>query len=152
MLVVVLQVSSHWLCLPMSLSHGELHVYQKGKSMLIQSNFKLKVLYNWDDHVVIKLPAALSGKVCRMCRNNRDLWDDALPPDSKQAWDIVEFGWSWKVTGESGHCQDTCDGECELCGWDQAVQRQRQRPGVGSCPNILGHSDHVMTLSVPIST
>ncbi|KAF2986925.1 hypothetical protein EK904_008676 [Melospiza melodia maxima] len=75
------QVSSHHSCLPMSLSHGELHIYQKGKSMLIQSNFKLKVLYNWDNHLVIKLLAALSGKVCGMCRNNRELWDDALPPD-----------------------------------------------------------------------
>ncbi|OWK49685.1 hypothetical protein RLOC_00000140 [Lonchura striata] len=59
-------------------------MHQKGKSMLIQSNFKLKVLYKWDDHVVIKLPAALSGKVCGMCRNNRDLWDHALCLDGKQ--------------------------------------------------------------------
>ncbi|XP_077643909.1 uncharacterized protein LOC144247297 [Lonchura striata] len=57
-------------------------MHQKGKSMLIQSNFKLKVLYKWDDHVVIKLPAALSGKVCGMCRNNRDLWDHALCLDA----------------------------------------------------------------------
>ncbi|NXR96706.1 FCGBP protein, partial [Hypocryptadius cinnamomeus] len=55
--------------LPISLSHGKLRIHQKGKSMLIQSNFKLKVLYNWDDHVVIKLPSALSGKVCGMCGN-----------------------------------------------------------------------------------
>ncbi|NXV56863.1 FCGBP protein, partial [Molothrus ater] len=65
----MVRVSSHHSCLPMSLSQGELHVYQKGKSMFIQSNFKLKVLYNWDDHLVIKLLAALSGKVCGMCRN-----------------------------------------------------------------------------------
>ncbi|NXQ74155.1 FCGBP protein, partial [Quiscalus mexicanus] len=65
----MVRVSSHHSCLPMSLSHGELHIYQKGKFMLIQSNFKLKVLYNWHDHLVIKLLTALSGKVCRMCRN-----------------------------------------------------------------------------------
>ncbi|NWZ72639.1 FCGBP protein, partial [Acrocephalus arundinaceus] len=63
MIIVVLQVSNYHLCLPMSLSHGQLCIHQKGKSMLIQSNFKLKVLYNWDDHVVVKIPAALSGKV-----------------------------------------------------------------------------------------
>ncbi|NWR97116.1 FCGBP protein, partial [Motacilla alba] len=65
----MVRVSSHHLCFPMSLSDGELHVYQKGKSMLIQSNFKPKVLYNWDDHLVIKFLAALSVKVCGMCRN-----------------------------------------------------------------------------------
>ncbi|NWH42298.1 FCGBP protein, partial [Chloropsis hardwickii] len=62
------RVSNHHSRLPMSLSNGKLHVYQKDKSMLIQSNFNLKVLYNWDDHVVVKLLAALSGKVCGMCR------------------------------------------------------------------------------------
>ncbi|XP_058716079.1 IgGFc-binding protein-like isoform X1 [Poecile atricapillus] len=71
--------------LPISLSHGKLCIHQKGKSMLIQLNFNLKVLYNWDDHVVIKLPAALSGKVCGMCGNsNGDPQDDVLSPDGKQ--------------------------------------------------------------------
>nr|XP_041567661.1 IgGFc-binding protein isoform X4 [Taeniopygia guttata] len=73
----MVRVNNHLSHLPIS-SHGKLHIHQKGKSMLIQSNFKLKVLYKWDDHVVIKLLAALSGKVCGMCRNNRELWDDAL--------------------------------------------------------------------------
>ncbi|NWS09520.1 FCGBP protein, partial [Motacilla alba] len=62
-------VSDHRLCLPIFLSHGKVRIHQKGKSILIQSNFKLKVLYNWDDHLVIKFLAALSVKVCGMCRN-----------------------------------------------------------------------------------
>ncbi|NXS23495.1 FCGBP protein, partial [Mystacornis crossleyi] len=66
---VVLLVNDHCSYLPISLSHGKLRIHQKGKSMLIQSDFKLKVLYNRDDHVVAKLPAALSGKVCGMCGN-----------------------------------------------------------------------------------
>ncbi|NXJ22555.1 TECTA protein, partial [Dicrurus megarhynchus] len=57
-----------------------------------------------------------------MCGNNNgDPWDDALTPDGKQVWDIVELGRSWKVTSESGHCQDTCDGDCGRCRWDQVV-------------------------------
>lgn len=122
MVVVVLQVNNHRSRLPISLSHGKLRIYQKGKSVLIQSSFNLKVLYNWDDHVVVKLPAALSGKVCGMCGNNNgDPRDDALTPDGKQVWDIVELGRSWKVTSESGHCQDTCDGDCGRCRWEQEV-------------------------------
>ncbi|NWW83589.1 FCGBP protein, partial [Climacteris rufus] len=65
----VVRVNNHRSRLPISLPHGKLRIRQKGKSMLIQSNFKLKVLYNWDDHVVVKLPVALSGKVCGMCGN-----------------------------------------------------------------------------------
>ncbi|CAN8217949.1 unnamed protein product [Coccothraustes coccothraustes] len=118
----MVRVNNHRSHLPISLSHGKLRIHQKGKSMLIQSNFKLKVLYNWDDHVVIKLPAALSGKVCGMCGNNNgNPQDDALSPEGKQVWDIVEFGRSWKVTSESGYCQDTCDGDCGRCRWDQVV-------------------------------
>ncbi|XP_068855947.1 IgGFc-binding protein-like isoform X2 [Aphelocoma coerulescens] len=115
-------VNNHRSRLPISLSHGKLCIHQKGKSMLIQSSFNLKVLYNWDDHVVVKLPAALSGKVCGMCGNNNgDPQDDALTPDGKQVWDIVELGRSWKVTSESGHCQDTCVGDCGRCRWHQVV-------------------------------
>ncbi|NXK70907.1 FCGBP protein, partial [Sylvietta virens] len=63
----MVRVNNHRSRLPISLSHGKLRIYQKGKSMLLKSNFNLKVLYNWGDHVMIKLPATLSGKVCRMC-------------------------------------------------------------------------------------
>ncbi|RMC09520.1 hypothetical protein DUI87_13672 [Hirundo rustica rustica] len=118
----MVRVNNHRSRLPISLSHGKLRIHQKGKSMLMQSHFNLKVLYNWDDHVVIKLPAALSGKVCGMCGNNNgDPRDDALSPDGKQVWDIVELGRSWKVTSESSHCQDSCDGDCGRCRWDQVV-------------------------------
>ncbi|NXL69814.1 FCGBP protein, partial [Leptocoma aspasia] len=65
----MVRVNNHRSCLPMSLSHGKLCIQQKDKSMLIQSNFKQKILCNWDDHVVIKLLATLSGKVCGMCGN-----------------------------------------------------------------------------------
>ncbi|RMC09518.1 hypothetical protein DUI87_13670 [Hirundo rustica rustica] len=118
----MVRVNNHRSHLPISLSHGKLRIHQKGKSMLMQSHFTLKVLYNWDDHVVIKLPAALSGKVCGMCGNNNgDPQDDALSPDGKQVWDIVELGRSWKVTSESSRCQDSCDGDCGRCRWDQVV-------------------------------
>ncbi|NXH40841.1 FCGBP protein, partial [Dicaeum eximium] len=65
----IVRVSNHHSHLPISLSHGKICVYQKSESLLMQSNFKMKVLFNWDDHVVIKLLATLSGKVCGMCRN-----------------------------------------------------------------------------------
>ncbi|NWR38276.1 FCGBP protein, partial [Tachuris rubrigastra] len=57
-----------------------------------------------------------------LCGNsNGDPWDDALAPDGSQVWDIVELGRSWKVTDGSGHCQDSCEGNCGRCGWDEEV-------------------------------
>ncbi|NXU92866.1 FCGBP protein, partial [Xiphorhynchus elegans] len=65
----MVRVNNHRSRLPIFLSRGKLQVHQKGKSVLIQSDLKLKVLYDWDDHVVIKIPADLSGKVCGLCGN-----------------------------------------------------------------------------------
>lgn len=75
----MVRVRNHRLRLPIFLCHRKVCIHQKGKSKLIQSNFKLKVLYSRDDHVVIKLLAALSRKVCGMCGNNNgDPQDDSL--------------------------------------------------------------------------
>ncbi|KFZ60553.1 IgGFc-binding protein, partial [Podiceps cristatus] len=65
----IVRVNNHRSRLPISLAQGKLHVQQKGKSVLIKTDFKLKVLYDWDDHVVVKLPSTFSGKVCGMCGN-----------------------------------------------------------------------------------
>ncbi|NXC22783.1 FCGBP protein, partial [Corythaeola cristata] len=65
----IVRVDNHRSRLPISLAQGKLHLQQKGKSVLIKTAFNLKVLYDWDDHVVVKLPGTLSGKVCGMCGN-----------------------------------------------------------------------------------
>ncbi|XP_077048615.1 uncharacterized protein LOC129133812 [Agelaius phoeniceus] len=95
----MVRVSNHRLCLPIFLCHRKVCIHQKGKSMLIQSNFKLKVLYSWDDRVVIKLPAALSRKVCEMCgKNNGDPQDDTLSPDGKQMVSSMTLARNFGVT------------------------------------------------------
>ncbi|KFQ35108.1 IgGFc-binding protein, partial [Merops nubicus] len=63
----IVRVNNHRSHLPISLAQGKLHLQQKGKSVLIQTDFRLRVLYDWDDHVVLKLPPALAGRVCGMC-------------------------------------------------------------------------------------
>ncbi|NXI39941.1 FCGBP protein, partial [Galbula dea] len=65
----IVRVNNHRSHLPISLAQGKLHLQQKGKSLLIQTDFKLKVLYDWEDHVVLKVPRKFSGQVCGMCGN-----------------------------------------------------------------------------------
>ncbi|NXT81061.1 FCGBP protein, partial [Zapornia atra] len=65
----IVRVNNHRSRLPISLAQGKLHLHQKGKSMVLETHFKLKILYDWDDQVVVKLPATLSGQVCGMCGN-----------------------------------------------------------------------------------
>ncbi|KAK1191591.1 FCGBP protein, partial [Pygoscelis papua] len=65
----IVRVNNHRSRLPISLAQGKLQLQQKGKSVQIKTDFNLKILYDWDDHVVVKLPIMLSGKVCGMCGN-----------------------------------------------------------------------------------
>ncbi|XP_074991089.1 IgGFc-binding protein [Calonectris borealis] len=119
----LLQVNNHRSRLPISLAQGKLRLQQKGKSVLIKTDFKLKILYDWDDHVVVKLPGMFSGKVCGMCGNsNGNPQDDSLMPDGNLAQDTVELGRSWKVASESHRCWDSCSGDCGRCQWDEAAK------------------------------
>ncbi|NWR53810.1 FCGBP protein, partial [Bucorvus abyssinicus] len=65
----VVRVNHHHSHLPITLAQGKLLLQQKGRSLLVQTAFSLKVLYNWDHHVLAKLPASLSGQVCSVCAN-----------------------------------------------------------------------------------
>ncbi|KFQ60493.1 IgGFc-binding protein, partial [Pelecanus crispus] len=65
----IVRVNNRRSHLPISLAQGKVQLQQKGKSVLIKTDFKLKILYDWDDHVVVKIPGRFSGKVCGMCGN-----------------------------------------------------------------------------------
>ncbi|NXL40769.1 FCGBP protein, partial [Glaucidium brasilianum] len=65
----IVRVNNQRSHLPISLAEGKLHLQQKGKSVLVETDFKLKIIYDWDNRVLVKLPSALSGKVCGMCGN-----------------------------------------------------------------------------------
>ncbi|XP_026723109.1 IgGFc-binding protein-like, partial [Athene cunicularia] len=119
----IVRVNNHHSHLPIALAEGKLHLQQKGKSLLLETDFKLKILYDWDNRVLVKLPSALSGKVCGLCGNsNGNPHDDSLMPDGNLALDAVELGRSWKVAGESRNCRDTCDGACGQCRWEEAAK------------------------------
>ncbi|KFO72474.1 IgGFc-binding protein, partial [Cuculus canorus] len=53
--------------LPISISQGRIQLEQNGRFLQVTTDFKLKVFYDWEDHVVVKLPKKFSGKVCGLC-------------------------------------------------------------------------------------
>ncbi|XP_076216831.1 IgGFc-binding protein isoform X3 [Aptenodytes patagonicus] len=119
----IVRVNNHRSRLPISLAQGKLRLQQKGKSVQIKTDFNLKILYDWDDHVVVKLPSTLSGKVCGMCGNsNGKPQDDSLMPDGNLAQDAVELGQSWRVANEILQCWDSCSGDCKHCPWEEAAK------------------------------
>lgn len=117
------QVNNHRTRLPVSLAQGKLHLQQKGSFVQIKTDFMLKVLYNWDGHLMVKMPSSQSGKVCGLCGNsNGDPQDDALLPDGTLAQNAVVLGQVWKVLGDHRICSDSCSGECKRCSWKETAK------------------------------
>lgn len=117
MVFLLLQVDNRRSRLPVSLARGKLRLQQKGKAVLIRTDFRLEVLYDWRDRLVVKLPAALAAKACGMCGggDGGDPGDDAPAPDADPARDAEELGRRWKVTDESRRCRDGCGEDCGRC-------------------------------------
>ncbi|KAI6059426.1 IgGFc-binding protein [Aix galericulata] len=106
------QVNNQYSRLPISLAQGKLQLQQKGRSVLIKTDFLLKVLYDWDDHLVVKIPSVLANKVCGMCGNsNGNPQDDVLLPNGDTAQNTVDLGWGWKNSNYTS-CGSTCPATC----------------------------------------
>ncbi|XP_014813471.1 PREDICTED: IgGFc-binding protein-like [Calidris pugnax] len=127
----IVRVNNRRSHLPISLARGKLRLRQKGRSLLIQTHFHLKVLYDWDHHLLVKLPGALSAKVCGLCGNG-DPRDDHLA----QANLTGDLG--WEATNRSQPCWDNCSGgDCGGCPGDEGKKYEgeescglmAQRPG-----------------------
>lgn len=102
--------------LPISLHEDKLHVYQSGDSVIIETVFSLKISYDWNSYLVVKISSSFSESVCGLCGNyNEDPADDFRTPAGALAPNPVEFGQSWKVDDGDRFCWDDCHGECKSC-------------------------------------
>ncbi|XP_061110253.1 IgGFc-binding protein-like [Conger conger] len=104
--------------LPVVLEHDKLKLFQRGRSVVIETDFGLTVQYDWESYVVVTLSGTFAGKVCGLCGNfNGNSKDDFATPGGSQAPNAVDFGRSWKVPGldSDALCRDECSGQCEKC-------------------------------------
>nr|XP_028596464.1 IgGFc-binding protein-like [Podarcis muralis] len=107
--------------LPISLHEGKLRLYQSGSSVFIETDFSLKVSYDWNTYLVVKLSSSFYENVCGLCGNyNGDPADDFSKPDGALAPNPNEFGKSWKVDDGDRLCWDDCHGECKTCSPEMA--------------------------------
>uniref|UniRef100_A0ABM5ESE3 IgGFc-binding protein-like n=1 Tax=Pogona vitticeps TaxID=103695 RepID=A0ABM5ESE3_9SAUR len=118
--------------LPISLHEGKLWLYQRGTSIFIETDFFLRVSYDWNSQVLVQIPSSFSENVCGLCGNyNGDPADDFRTPSGSLALSPAEFGKSWKLEDGDKMCWDDCHGECKkvtlemiikykvesFCGW-----------------------------------
>ncbi|XP_053546112.1 IgGFc-binding protein-like [Bombina bombina] len=121
----VIRVNNQRSQLPVTLHDEKLKIYQVGTSFMLQTEFALKVLYDWNILLKITLPSSFSESVCGLCGNyngnpNDDLYSIASIPLTP-----IEFGRSWKVE-DNGECWDDCNGPCKKC--SITVMQQYSQP------------------------
>lgn len=85
--------------LPVRVDEAGVNVSQSGLSVTVQTGFGLTVQYDWDNYLLVTLPAAFKSKVCGLCGNfNGNPDDDLTMPSNSQTPSAAEFGCSWKVS------------------------------------------------------
>ncbi|XP_063798277.1 IgGFc-binding protein-like [Pseudophryne corroboree] len=102
--------------LPLSLNSGQVRLYQSGGFLVLETDFSLKVYYDWNSILKIQISTSLSGSVCGLCGNyNGNPSDDLMKPDGTRAPNMIEFGKSWEVLDGDRFCWHNCNGECKTC-------------------------------------
>ncbi|XP_077193119.1 IgGFc-binding protein [Paroedura picta] len=102
--------------LPISLHDGKLHIYQSGHSVVIQADLSLRVSYDWNSYLVVKISSSFWESICGLCGNyNGNPADDFQTPNGTLTLTPVGFGQSWKVDDGDRFCWDDCHGDCKSC-------------------------------------
>ncbi|XP_044847386.1 IgGFc-binding protein-like isoform X2 [Mauremys mutica] len=131
-------VNNNRVHLPISLNNGALRLYQSGTSLVLRTNFNLRVYYDWNNHLRITVPNDFSDSLCGLCGNyNGDPADDFRTLDGDQAPSVAALGKSWAVEDEDQFCWHDCIGGCRLC--DPSIARKYKEEA--SCGLIAKVSD-----------
>ncbi|XP_075462277.1 IgGFc-binding protein-like [Ascaphus truei] len=124
--------------LPINLNNGQVRLYQSGAFLIIESDFTLKVYYDWNSILKITLSSSFFESVCGMCGNyNGNPADDMATPTGTQAPNLADFGKSWKVDDGDRFCWHNCNGECKTC----SMELQRKYESEQSCGLISKEVD-----------
>ncbi|XP_051901322.1 IgGFc-binding protein-like, partial [Pristis pectinata] len=116
--------------LPLSLQGGRVTLFQSGASAVLETDFHLRVSYDWNHHLVVTASSSYFGTLCGLCGNyNGKADDDFRTPGGEVVSDVLEFGKSWKVPDGDVFCWNDCNGACPTCG----AQEQGKYRGPGWC-------------------
>ena len=76
-----------------------------GRYVVLETDFGLRVSYDADHSVEVRVPTTYSNLTCGMCGNfNSRREDDYMMPDGQQASDSNALGESWKVPDGDPSC------------------------------------------------
>uniref|UniRef100_H9GN55 VWFD domain-containing protein n=1 Tax=Anolis carolinensis TaxID=28377 RepID=H9GN55_ANOCA len=102
--------------LPITLNEGKVWIVQSGTSVVITTEYQLRISYDWNHHIQVTLSSVFHGLVAGLCGNyNEDPKDDFMTPEGTLAPDANAFGESWWLKGQHDNCWNDCHGPCQAC-------------------------------------
>ncbi|GAB0193587.1 IgGFc-binding protein [Grus japonensis] len=91
--------------LPVSAAGGAITVSRSGRYIVLETDFNLRVSYDTDHSVEVKVPTTYFNLTCGMCGNfNNRGEDDYMMPNGQQAADSDALGESWQVPDDDSSC------------------------------------------------
>ncbi|XP_068097892.1 IgGFc-binding protein-like [Hyperolius riggenbachi] len=118
----VVRLNNQIVQLPLRLLNDKLVVTQSGTSLILVTDFKLKVIYDWNILLKITLPSSFYNSLCGLCGNYNDNPNDDLS-DGDNKLEPTDYGTLWKVRGSNDDsCWDDCNGKCVECSKDDALK------------------------------
>uniref|UniRef100_U3JXW5 Zonadhesin n=1 Tax=Ficedula albicollis TaxID=59894 RepID=U3JXW5_FICAL len=158
-IVMVKQQTSHVLVnnvrqtLPVSAAGGAVTVSKSGRYIVLETDFRLRVSYDADHSVEVKVPTTYFNLTCGMCGNFNNRRDDEyMMPNGQQAADSNALGQSWQVPDSDPSCgvpvpSPPCSAEEEqLYRSDQFCGLLTTRPSsFDSCHGVINPQDYFDT-------
>ncbi|XP_058867118.1 IgGFc-binding protein-like [Acipenser ruthenus] len=135
------QVNGLHAALPYYFNTDQIIIYQSGWSVVVETDFGLKVVFDWNSAITVSLPSTYNGAVCGLCGNaNDDTSDDLLTRNGELALNPQEFGTSWQNETTSV-CESVCSPGPKNCTTEQE-QRFEMDQYCGILLNAVGPFAH----------
>ncbi|XP_016349977.1 IgGFc-binding protein-like [Sinocyclocheilus anshuiensis] len=106
--------------LPFDLHDGRVRVRQSGNAALLETDFGLRVSFNWNSRVHLHLPSSYYGVVCGLCGNfNGNGEDEQRDPSGNLLPSLYQWAKSWRAEDSvTSACHDGCETDCPVCSRD----------------------------------
>lgn len=106
---LLIQVNKERLYLPLKLGSGKVNIFTTGMHLLLETDFNLKVAFDWNTLLLLTLPHNLYNASCGLCQGI------ALSPSSLTT---ADWGMAWAE--RDTFCQVGCGDSCPRCGLGEA--------------------------------
>eukprot|EP00063_Salmo_salar_P017752 XP_013992587.1 PREDICTED: alpha-tectorin-like [Salmo salar] len=99
-------VNKERLYLPLKLGPGKVHIFTFGMQLVVETDFGLKVAFDWNTLLLLTLPRRLLNTTCGLCQG--------MPLSSPPALTTSNWGMAWAE--QDTFCQVGCGDSCPRCG------------------------------------